>query len=109
MIERSQHRSRTGTHRHQNLLERLGRSVAGGEHTRDRCPATLVDHDLAANGELNRVDEEFGVRQQPDLDEHTVELQLLDSVVGAVAVAQPDHPAAVADDLGRRRADLRDM
>src|SRR5690606_16499701 len=69
-----------------DLLVRHGGHVAGSEYARHRGLAPLVDHDLAEPVELDGALEPVGVRQQADLDEHAVQLELVQLVGFAVLV-----------------------
>ena len=74
VVEGAQRRGRPGAHGDDDLLERHGRAVAGGEHAGHRGAAPVVDHDLAARRQLDGALQPLGVGQQADLDEHAVEV-----------------------------------
>jgi hypothetical protein len=63
--------------------------VAGGEHAGHRGLAAVVDHDLAARRQLDRTGalQPLGVRQQADLDEDALELDVAPR--RAVGVGRP--------------------
>src|SRR3546814_16616846 len=89
-----------GAHCDHDLLVRDRRAVAGGEHSRHRGVAAVVDHDLAPRGELDRALEPLGVRQEADLHEDAVEVDLALLAAGAIVVGAANDLPAVAEHLG---------
>src|SRR5699024_10968323 len=68
-------------------------------------PADAVDDDLATLGELDRVTEPLGVRQQADLDEDALDIELLALATLTGLDGDAGDLRAVTEDLGGLRAE----
>src|SRR5882757_1482937 len=110
MIEGAQRGFRTLTHGNHDLFIRHDGAVARREHPGHRGLAASIDLDLPVRRQLDYALEPAGVRNQPDLDEHTGEFDRMPRSALPVFVVESRHPLTVADDVrGLRARDHRNV
>src|SRR5690606_10811032 len=96
VIERAERRFRALAHGDDDLLERRRGHIARGEHACDRRLAAVIDLNLAARAERDRILQPVAVRQQADLHEYALELDPVQLAGAAVAITQSYDLAVLA-------------